>query len=119
MVSDIAVSYGKIAQSLMYKIEKDGFATKEVDSLLRKALRKQTEYINRSYARLTGENTYKANAKSCPAFQAPEAYQAVNDSKGNVKFVPGTHTPLTWAQSSLYEASKLYEENLQRFENLF
>ena len=37
-----------------------------------------------------------------------------------VIFVPGTHTPLGWAQVSLYSASKLFEENLPEYvSNLF
>lgn len=36
-----------------------------------------------------------------------------------VIFVSGTHTPLGWAQVSLYSASKLFEENLMRLEQYF
>lgn len=115
MVSEISKSYGKIAQSLLDKIEKDRGATPEAKQLLDYSLKKQTEYINRSYARITGKNCYKANGKKCPEYQIPEAYQAVTDSKGEIKFVPGTHTPLTWAQASLYDASKLYLDNIQRY----
>lgn len=115
MVSEISKSYGKIAQSLLDKIEKDRGATPEAKQLLDYSLKKQTEYINRSYARITGKHCYKANGKKCPEYQIPEAYQAVTDSKGEIKFVPGTHTPLTWAQASLYDASKLYLDNIQRY----
>lgn len=114
MVSDMSTAYGIAAKKLLDKIDSDGKVTKEIAKLLSYALIKQTEYLNRAYARITGENSYKANAKECPAFQIPEAYQAVTDSNGNIKFVPGTHTPLAWAQVSLYEASKQYMENLER-----
>ena len=100
------------------KINKDNKASQETLRLLDYALTKETEFINRAYARLTEENSYKANDKISPAFQVPEAYQAVNDSKGNIKFVPGTHTPLAWGQVTLYEASKLFQENLKDFEKL-
>lgn len=118
MVSDLSRAYGKIAQSLFDKIDKDGYSDDETRKLLDYALKKETEYINRAYARITGEDTYKANGKKCPPFKVPEAYQAVTDTKGKIKFVPGTHTPLTWAQVSLFDASVLYRSNVQRYEYL-
>lgn len=118
MVSDISASYGKVAKSLMDKIEQDGESSKEIDKLLKYALKKETEYINRGYARITGKHSYKANGVKAPAYQVPEAYQAIKDSKGNIKFVPGTHTPLAWAQASLYDASKVFLDNLERYEEL-
>ena len=118
MTSDISKSYGTAAKRLLDKIETDKYASKRTLKLLQKALKKETEYINRAYARVTGENSYKANGKPCPPFQIPEAYQAVKTSKGEIIFVPGTHTPLGWAQASLYDASKLMLENLKRAENL-
>ena len=119
MSSDISKAYGKIVQSLLDKIFENGRCSDdETRSLLNYALTKETEYINRSYARITGENSYKANGKKCPPFKVPEAYQAVTDSNGKIKFVPGTHTPLTWAQVSLYDASNLYYDNVQRYEYL-
>ncbi len=114
MVSDMSKAYGMIAKSLMDYIAKGG-KSNAAKNLLQYAMQKETEYINRSYARITGKNSYKANAKPCPAFKVPEAYQAVTDAKGKIKFVPGTHTPLTWAQASLYDASKLFEQNLKRY----
>lgn len=119
MTNNIAIDYGVIAKSLLEKIEKNNKVSKETLKLLDYALTKETEFINRAYARLTGPNSYKANGKIVEEFQVPEAYQAVNDSKGNIKFVPGTHTPLAWAQVTLYEASKLFKENLEKYEKLF
>ncbi len=116
MTSDISKSYGMAAKQLLEKIEKSNKTDKSVSKLLQKAIQKETEYINRSYARITGENSYKANEKPCPAFQIPEAYQAVKNSNGKIVFVPGTHTPLGWAQASLYDASKLFAENLSKIE---
>lgn len=118
MTNNIAIGYGVVAKDLLEKINKDNKVSEETLRLLDYALTKETEFINRAYARLTGENSYKANGKISPSFQVPEAYQAVNDSKGNIKFVPGTHTPLAWGQVTLYEASKLFQENLKNFEKL-
>ena len=118
MTSDVSRSYGIAAKRLLDKIETDGKFDKKTSNLLKQALRKETEYINRGYARITGENTYKANEKPCPPYQLPEAYQAVKKSDESIIFVPGTHTPLGWAQVSLYNASKLFAENLERAEKL-
>lgn len=119
MSSDISKSYGVAGKRLMDAI-RDGKLdfNDEVKMVLNTAIRKQTEFINRAYGRITGENSFKANGEPCPAYQIPEAYQAVKKSNGEIVFVPGTHTPLGWAQSSLYDASKLMFENLTRFEKL-
>ncbi len=118
MTSDISKSYGTAAKRLLDKIETEKSVNKQTLKLLQKAIKKETEYINRAYARITGENSYKVNGRECPPFQVPEAYQAVTNSKGEIIFVPGTHTPLGWAQASLYDASKLMLENLKRAEKL-
>ena len=118
MTSDISKSYGIAAKRILDRIEKYGIDDSYTVDLLNKAIRKETEFINRAFARITGKNSYKANGKPCPPYQIPEAYQAVTNSKGEVLFVPGTHTPLGWAQASLYDASKLFSENLARLEKL-
>ena len=87
-------------------------------ALLNKALELETEYINRSYARITPEGTTKANGYPCPAFKVPEAYEAVTIMNGEVKFVPGAH-PLTWAESSLKSASDMFLANLKCVESLW
>lgn len=119
MTSDISKSYGIAVKRLLDYFEKDTSA-KSAENLicLNKALSKQTEYINRAYGRVTGKNSFKANGRPCPSFQVPEAYQAVANSKGDIIFVPGTNTPLGWAQASLYDASKLMLENLKRINEL-
>ncbi|MCR5266627.1 MAG: hypothetical protein K6E29_08575, partial [Cyanobacteria bacterium RUI128] len=81
-------------------------------------MRGQTEHMNRSYARITPRNMTKSNRYSCPAYKVPEAYEAVTVKSGKVKFVPGAHSPLTWAESSLHKASNMYLENLERIEKL-
>jgi len=120
MTSDISKSYGiavkRLLDGLDNKTLKPDYETKY---LIETALDKETDYINRAYGRITGENSFKANSKPCPPYQVPEAYQAVKKSNGKIIFVPGTHTPLGWAQSSLYEASKLMYENLRRLEGLY
>lgn len=118
MVTDISKGYGIQLKKLLNHIEKNnGKISTEEQKLKDFLLNKETEYINRGYARITGENSYKANGKPCLPWQVPEAYQAVTTTQG-IKYVPGTHTPLAWAQASLYDASKLFSENLQRIQNL-
>ena len=116
MSSDIAKSCGVALQRLLDEVESSEKPTSQEIKLIKQLLKKETEYINRAYARITGVNTYKANGNICPAFQVPEAYQAVKNSKGKILFVPGTHTPLAWAQVSLYDSSKLFLDNLKRLE---
>ena len=121
MTSDISKSYGIAVRGLLNSFENGKIKKNDSEALilLNTALDKQTEYINRAYGRITGEDSFKANGNPCPAFQLPEAYQAVKKSNGEIIFVPGTHTPLGWAQASLYDASKLMLENLTRIEKLF
>ena len=121
MTSDISKSYGIAVRGLLNSFENGKIQKNDSEALilLNTALDKQTEYINRAYGRITGEDSFKANGNPCPAFQLPEAYQAVKKSNGEIIFVPGTHTPLGWAQASLYDASKLMLENLTRIEKLF
>ena len=57
-----------------------------------------------------GEHRIKTNS----AWEFPTQRKR-DGAKGKIKFVPGTHTPLTWAQASLYDASKLFEQNLKRY----
>ena len=60
----------------------------------------------------------KSNGHSCPAYRLPEAYEAVTTNSGKIKLLPGAHSPLTWAESSLYKASEKYISNLKKLEAL-
>ena len=112
LVSEISKGYGKVVETLINEINKNG-ASPKINKLLDYAMKKETEFINRSYARITPKRTVKSNRYSCPGYKVPEAYEAVT-TKNGVKFVPGAHTPLTWAESSLFEASELFLNNLQK-----
>jgi len=112
LVSEMAKGYGAIVSKLLDDILKNGFNDKN-KKLLDIALKKETEYINRSYARITPANMTKSNSYSCPAYKVPEAYEAVT-TKNGIKYVPGAHTPLTWAASSLYQASNQFLKNLSK-----
>lgn len=116
LVSEIAKGYGSVVNQLLDEISKNGLNNKN-RKLLDIAVKKETEFINRSYARITPKNMTKSNEYSCPAYKVPEAYEAVTTQNG-VKFVPGAHTPLTWAESSLFEASAQFLDNLTRLEFL-
>ena len=115
LVSEISSAYGTIVKNLLSYIEEHGTDEKSI-KLLKQAFEKQTEHINRSYARITPKNMTKSNGYSCPAYKVPEAYEAVTTSKG-IKYVPGAH-PLTWAESSLMKASEIFEENLRKIDEL-
>ena len=117
LVTEISKGYGAIAKQIIDYMEKDCNIGEETFQLMRRALHKQVENINRGYARITPEGMTKANGYSCPGFKVPEAYEAVTDSEGRIKYVPGAH-PLTWAAASLKTASDLLLSNLYRIENL-
>lgn len=116
LVSEISKGYGKIVKDLIKHIQEHGQNNK-TKKLLDYALKKETEFINRSYARITPKNSVKANGYSCPAYKVPEAYEAISTNTG-IKYVPGAHTPLTWAESSLLEASELFMENLNKLSTI-
>lgn len=116
LVSEIAKGYGTVVKNMADNISKNGLTSKN-KRLLDYALKKETEFINRSYARITPKNMTKSNRYSCPAYKIPEAYEPVA-TKSGIKFIPGAHTPLTWAESSLYEASNQFLENLATLEQL-
>lgn len=114
LVTEISKGYGTQLKKLLNHIEKkNGNITQEEKELKDFLLSKQTEYINRGYARITGADSFKADCVPCNEWLVPEAYQAVSSRKG-VKCVPGDNSPLAWAQSSLYSASKALQENLQK-----
>lgn len=117
LVSEIANAYGSVTKNLLDDIEKNGL-NKKSKKLLSIAINGETEHINRSYARITPKKMTKSNEYSCPAYRLPEAYEAVTTKNGKIKYVPGAHNPLTWAESSLFKASNLYISNLERIEKL-
>ena len=117
LVSEISDGYGAIVGQLLDNIEHKGSITDKDIKLIKAALRGQTEFINRSYARITPKRMTKSNMYSCPAYKVPEAYEAVTCKNGKIKYVPGAH-PLTWAAASLYKASNRFLENLKRIEGM-
>lgn len=111
LTSEVAAAYGSIADGLIKNIKAKGNISARDKELLGKAMEKETEYINRSYARITPKGMTKSNGYSCPEYKVPEAYEAVTTPRG-IKYVPGAHT-LTWASSSLHKASRIFEKNLK------
>jgi len=115
LVSEFSKAYGKVAENLLKHLQAP-VAKLETWELMERAVAQQTEYINRSYARITPEGMIKSNGYPCPAFKVPEAYEAVIDGENKIRYVPGAH-PLTWAESSLKSASDLFLSNLKLYEN--
>ena len=112
-VSEKASAYGIIAKNIINHIKQEGSSPKS-ERLLELAIKGETEFINRSYARITPKNMTKSNGYYCAEYKVPEAYEAVSTKYG-VKYVPGAHL-LTWAESSLMKASRIFIENLQSLE---
>ncbi|MEW5822707.1 MAG: hypothetical protein AB1782_21110 [Cyanobacteriota bacterium] len=119
MVSDMSKGYGVQLEKLLdiYENVTDKSVRQKLLPKIAFTYKKETEYINRGFARITGEST-KANGEKCPEYRIPEAYMAVPSLDGKVKFLPGTNTPLTWAETSLNGASEQYIKNLDRLEKL-
>lgn len=83
-----------------------------------KALRKATQFINRSYARITAaaeKSACKANGKECRGFAVPEAYEHVGSIGKPVasEILPGVNTPLAWGVASLFSASQWFSSALE------
>ena len=117
LVSEISSAYGNILKNLLNNIEKTKQITPMDKKLMQMALNGQTEYINRSYARISAKNSVKSNGYSNMSYKVPEAYEAITLKNGQVKYVPGAH-PLTWAASSLHKASALFADNLRKLEKI-
>ena len=117
LVSEISSAYGSILKNLLNNVANTKQMTQLDKKLIKIALNGQTEYINRSYARIAAKNSVKSNGYSNMSYKVPEAYEAITLKNGQVKYVSGAH-PLTWAASSLHKASTLFADNLEKLEKL-
>lgn len=119
MVSDMSVGYGKQIEKIIYNAKNNNRdLTKEEILLVNHAKLKQTEYFNRSIARITDENPQeihqiKANGLEIPKVTLPEAYQYVTDLDNKKVCIPGINVPLAWALASLYNALKQQNKTLE------
>lgn len=90
--------------------------------LIESGVRKASELINRSYARVTPSADegvrLKSNGMPCPPNAVPEAYESVSALDGGRAYLPGVNTPLAWGQASLLSASESFHEMLLRYEEL-
>ncbi|MBQ7568858.1 hypothetical protein IJT17_08645, partial [bacterium] len=127
MVSDLARGYANQAMHVLnaaaVRLGCSADRVKRADllpaekELFEQALAGATRNINRAYARVTAaEETVKANGMAAPAWVVPEAWQSVSTLQGNIAYLPGVNTPLTWAVVSLQSASKCYMELLKALE---
>ncbi len=125
-------AYNKIRKDLSQYVAQNPTEQQRVKPLINFCFTKQTEYINRSIARVIEKGTIKANGVKYP-FQewgVPEAYMNVTslkptdsmnlaDTRKQSQFLPGLNTPLTWAQSELWTACNDYVQALQQEKNSF
>jgi len=139
----MSTAYNKIRKDLVsYKEDlkkKELSLPENLDSKIKFCFDKQTEYLNRGLARVTGDkgkdkdgkpkHYLKANGVDCPTWGVPEAYMKVSTlsalnpdvtnkqdlaySAKKEQFVPGVNTSLAWAQSELFKACKEYQETLK------
>ena len=126
MVSDMSTGYGLQLRKLinLYKLCKFNKQKSILETIIGKVFIKETEYINRAYARITDcDKVLKANGVKGLSFAIPEAYQHVTlitkqENKILSTAIPGINTPLAWAQASLLKACMVYERNLIELHNL-
>jgi hypothetical protein len=118
-VSVMAEGYARQTVKIL-KDAGDRRLTADEDALVSKSLTKATQFINRSYARITGQSTpdnpiYKSNGKQCPPFAVPEAYEHVGliEKSGATAILPGVNTPLAWGVASLFSASQWFADALE------
>ncbi|MBI3926779.1 MAG: hypothetical protein HY319_14660 [Armatimonadetes bacterium] len=117
MVSDLAHGYAEQINKLL-----DQPADPARKELMARARAGAERSINRAYARITDAGRVKANGRKCPALAVPEAYAHVtslregSDGNRSTRPIPGENTPLMWAASSLYAASKELQRALDRLE---
>lgn len=89
--------------------------------LLSLAVSKASEFLNRSFARITATDMVKANGRPCPAWAIPEAYEMVSPgfdetAAAGLFALPGANTPLAWGQASLFSACTLFQKLLPQIE---
>ena len=79
------------------------------------------EYIRRAYGCVTGliegnKQPIRANGEKGFAWKKPEAYQVVTTKDGEKTFLVGANDHLGWDAAVLYEASKLFYDNLKQLD---
>jgi hypothetical protein len=60
------------------------------------------DMLNRNLAVLSAAGATKSTGQPAPAWKVMEAYEAVTDLEGKIRFVPGAH-PLSWGTAQLYD----------------
>jgi hypothetical protein len=120
-VSVIAEAYCRQVQKLQAlriaeRNQHNGADDAEVTRLIAFGMDKAAEYLNRSFARITPADGFKANGRDCPAWAIPEAYEMVSPigllSRTHSGAVAGANTPLAWGQASLFSAAGLFRQIL-------
>lgn len=117
----VSSAYNKVRKDLVEHLKKHPEKSDQIKPLIKKCFEKQTEHLNKAFAVITGEDSYKANGVKCRSWGIPEAYMKVStfepqktnslfDKSKKSKFVPGLNTPLAWAQTELWTACKDYKE---------
>jgi hypothetical protein len=67
--------------------------------------RETDEMVSRNLALISGGGT-KSTGHPCPPNRVMEAYEAVTDLSGRIRFMPGAH-PLSWGAAQLYDGLQL------------
>ena len=124
MVSEMSTGYGKQIEKILSAVKREKRTlTKEEKLLIRTLRKKQTEFLNRALARISGEkptaaNQLKANGLNMPSVTVSEAHQYVTDINGKTKMMQGTNAPLAWALASLYKALQTEHHVIKKLNNI-
>jgi hypothetical protein len=101
LVSELSLGYGRQLDKLLTLLQQQHrFPSVTETTLIQCSLQAETHYLNRAYARVTGEGQngqplVKANGEPCPSYKVPEAYQYVSTRQfGPLVAMPGLNTPL-------------------------
>ena len=123
-VSEISSGYGLQIEKLINNAKNEDRPLNSAEkNLIKKLRKKQTEYLNRSLARISEENPDKVSQKKANGLKMSpvtlsEAHQYVTDLYGKPKMMQGTNTPLAWAIASLYKAMKTEYRVIKKLNNL-
>lgn len=99
--------FAKAKKALLKNIKANGKANKEERTLLKAINQQLLVTLNRNIAAIPDslpgtDKVLRADGSDCPPGAAMEAFEAVTDQAGQVKYIPGAHT-LPWHGAQLYD----------------
>lgn len=112
-----ALSQAKL--DVLESIKNKKASQQDAEKLLSKIDVELVDVLNRNLAAIpgplkSGQKILRADGTLLKPYLPMEAYEAVPDNNGNIKYIPGAHT-LPWHASQLYDGlTKLYQAQKQQ-----